>query len=94
MRVRGRAQRRRVRLAAEGARLAKQVGFDAKPAIAQGDPVWQRIVEAADHHDASVVVLGSHGRTGISAVLIGSVAAAAAQHTDRSVLIVHRPDQG
>jgi nucleotide-binding universal stress UspA family protein len=55
----------------------------------QGDPVWQRIVEVADEHDASIVVMGSHGRTGISRVLLGSVASAAASHTARPVLIAH-----
>jgi nucleotide-binding universal stress UspA family protein len=36
-------------------------------------------------------VLGSHGRTGIGLVLLGSVAAAVARHTDRPVMIVHGP---
>jgi nucleotide-binding universal stress UspA family protein len=79
------------KIAAEGASLARQAGFSAEPAVQEGDPVWQRIADAADHHDASVVVLGSHGRTGIPAVLMGSVAAAVARHTPRNVLIVHHP---
>jgi hypothetical protein len=36
-------------------------------------------------------VLGSHGRSGLAGVLIGSVAEAVAAHSRRSVLIVHRP---
>jgi nucleotide-binding universal stress UspA family protein len=78
-------------LAAEGANLARQAGFDASPATVQGDPVWQSIVDSADHAGASLIVLGSHGRTGINMVLMGSVAAAAARHTDLNVLIVHLP---
>ena len=35
-------------------------------------------------------MLGSHGRTGLGSVLIGSVAEAVAAHSRRSVLIVHR----
>jgi nucleotide-binding universal stress UspA family protein len=77
------------RVADEGARLAREAGFDAEPAVERGDPVWQRIVEAADERDAGVVVLGSHGRTGIELVLIGSVAGAVAAHTERPVLIAH-----
>jgi nucleotide-binding universal stress UspA family protein len=77
------------RVAEEGARLAREAGFDAEPAVERGDPVWQRIVEAADERDAGVVVLGSHGRTGIELVLIGSVAGAVAAHTERPVLIAH-----
>jgi nucleotide-binding universal stress UspA family protein len=80
------------KLAREGASLAQEVGFNATPVVDRGDPVWERVVAAAEQYGASIVVLGSHGRSGISEVLIGSVAAAAARHTDRSVLIVHRPE--
>jgi nucleotide-binding universal stress UspA family protein len=76
-------------VAREGAGLARSVGFHATPLTESGEPVWRTIVDAADAHDASVVVLGSHGRTGIGLVLMGSVAAAVARHTQRPVLIVH-----
>ena len=40
----------------EGAELARKAGFNATPAVIQGSPVWQKIVEAArggrrDHRD-------------------------------------------
>lgn len=78
------------RVAEEGARLAREAGFDAEPAVERGDPVWQRIVETADERDVGIVVLGSHGRTGIELVLMGSVAGTVAAHTERPVLIAHR----
>ena len=78
--------------AAEGASLAGQAGFSARPATAEAAPTWQGIVKAADEHDASLIVLGSHGRTGLAGVLIGSVAEAVAAHSRRSVLIIHRRD--
>jgi nucleotide-binding universal stress UspA family protein len=87
------ADREARRVADEGARLARSAGFDAEPLAEQGDPVWERIVEAAEEHDVDILVLGSHGRTGISRVLLGSVAAAAASHTDRAVLIAHDRSQ-
>jgi nucleotide-binding universal stress UspA family protein len=87
------ADREARRVAEEGARLARRAGFDAEPLVEQGDPVWQRIVESAEEHDADVLVLGSHGRTGISEVLLGSVAGAAASHTKRPVLIAHDRSQ-
>jgi nucleotide-binding universal stress UspA family protein len=77
------------RVAEEGATLARAAGFDAEAAVEQGDPTWQRIVDAADEYDAGLVVMGSHGRTGISRVLLGSVAGTVAAHTQRPVLIAH-----
>jgi nucleotide-binding universal stress UspA family protein len=77
------------RVAEEGTRLARLAGFDAKPVVERGDPVWQRIVQSAEEHGASIVVIGSHGRTGIPRVLLGSVASSAASHTGRPVLIAH-----
>lgn len=76
--------------AAEGASRAKAAGFNAHGLEAEVSPTWQGIVHAADEHDASLIVLGSHGRTGLAGVLLGSVAEAVAAHSRRSVLIVHR----
>jgi nucleotide-binding universal stress UspA family protein len=83
------ADRKAREVAEEGARLARRAGLDAEPRVERGDPVWQRIVESAEEHDAGIVVMGSHGRTGIARVLLGSVASAAASHTVRPVLIAH-----
>ncbi len=78
--------------AGEGASLAQQAGFNARGAAAEAAPTWKGIVKTADEHDASLIVLGSHGRTGLASVLIGSVAEAVAAHSRRSVLIIHRGD--
>jgi nucleotide-binding universal stress UspA family protein len=79
--------------AAEGASLAQQAGFNARGTAAEAAPAWKGIVKAAEEHDASLIVLGSHGRTGLASVLIGSVAEAVAAHSRRSVLIIHRGDR-
>jgi nucleotide-binding universal stress UspA family protein len=76
--------------AAEGASLAEAAGFRARTAVAESAPTWKGIVKVAEEHDARLIVLGSHGRTGLAGVLIGSVAEAVAAHSRRSVLIVHR----
>jgi nucleotide-binding universal stress UspA family protein len=78
--------------AAEGASLAQAAGFNARSAEAEASPTWKGIVKVADEHDSSLIVLGSHGRTGLAGVLIGSVAEAVAAHSRRSVLIIHRLD--
>ena len=60
--------------AAEGVELARAAGFDAEPLVEVGAPVWARIVHVADERDAAIVVLGSHGRSGLSYAAMGSVA--------------------
>lgn len=77
-----------------GTSLARAAGFDARAAAVEAAPTWKGIVKIADEHDASLIVLGSHGRTGFAGVLIGSVAEAVSAHSRRSVLIIHRRDSG
>jgi nucleotide-binding universal stress UspA family protein len=76
-------------VAAEGAKLASAAGFEAEAETASGDPAWQQIVEVAEQRDAGLIVLGSRGRSGLSYVLLGSVATAVSQHSKRPILIVH-----
>ncbi len=77
------------RTAAEGSALAEAAGFEASGIEVEAAPTWKGIVHAADEHDASLIVLGSHGRTGLAGVVLGSVAEAVAAHSRRSVLIIH-----
>jgi nucleotide-binding universal stress UspA family protein len=79
------------KVADEGAELARSVGFDATALAETGDTVGQAIVRSADEHDAGLVVMGSHGRSGIGLVLLGSVAATVARHSKRPLMIVHAP---
>jgi nucleotide-binding universal stress UspA family protein len=76
--------------AAHGASLAEAAGFRARGMAAEAAPTWKGIIDAADEHDASLIVLGSHGRSGLTGLVVGSVAGAVAAHSRRSVLIVHR----
>jgi nucleotide-binding universal stress UspA family protein len=76
--------------AAAGAELAETAGFHAQSAEIERSPTWKGIAELADQRDARLIVLGSHGRSGLAGVVVGSVAGAVAAHSRRSVLIVHR----
>jgi nucleotide-binding universal stress UspA family protein len=76
--------------AAAGAALAQTAGFRARSTATEAAPTWKGITDTADERDASLIVLGSHGRSGLAGILIGSVASAVAAHSRRSVLIVHR----
>lgn len=75
------------RVAAEGAALAKDAGFDSESTVVEGSPVWERIVAVAKERAAGMIVMGSHGRSGVSYVAMGSVATAVAHHAAVPVLI-------
>jgi nucleotide-binding universal stress UspA family protein len=76
------------RTAAHGASLAVAAGFRACSKAVGTAPTWKGIVETADEHDASLIVLGPHRRNGLLGHLQGSVAAAVVAHTTTPVLIV------
>jgi nucleotide-binding universal stress UspA family protein len=80
------------RVAADGARLADEQGFEATPLVSRGAPTWDLIVREAEERGAQVIVIGSHGRSGIAYAVLGSVATAVAHHAPCAVLIAHSPD--
>jgi nucleotide-binding universal stress UspA family protein len=80
-------------VAAQGAVLAGQAGFRAESLAVWKAPTWKGLVETADERDASLIVLGSHRRTGLVGHLLGSVGSAVVTHAACSVLVVHqRPE--
>jgi nucleotide-binding universal stress UspA family protein/MFS family permease len=75
--------------AAHGATLASAAGFRAQPLAVEGTPASKAIMETADDHQASLLVLGSHRRAGLGGRVGGSVAAEVATRSQRPVMIVH-----
>jgi nucleotide-binding universal stress UspA family protein/MFS family permease len=75
--------------AAHGAALAEAAGFRAQPLAVQGTPADKAVIDTADDHDASLIVLGAHRRAGLGGRLAGSVAADVASRSQRPVMIVH-----
>jgi nucleotide-binding universal stress UspA family protein len=77
-------------LAVDGCERARDAGFaDATPLAVQAQHgVAQAIIDAADEHDALLVVMGTRGNTGIRSLLLGSVSHAVAHHAHRPLLIV------
>jgi nucleotide-binding universal stress UspA family protein len=53
--------------------------------------IKDKILDAAAHWPANLIMLGSHGRRGISRMLLGSVSEAIARHAHCSVEIVKIP---
>ena len=50
------------------------------------------IIGVADDIDADVIVMGTRGRGGTKAFLLGSVSRAVVEHADRAVLVVPSPE--
>jgi nucleotide-binding universal stress UspA family protein len=74
--------------AAHGASLAVAAGFRAKSVAVEAAPTWKGIVETAAVRQASLIVVGTHSRSGLAGHLIGSVAAAVVAHSETPVLMV------
>lgn len=77
--------------AVQEARAAGVMSVTSK--LVQGVPGWT-IVDTANQDPAvDLVVLGTHGRTGLARVLVGSVAEYIVRHAPCAVLVA-RPDRG
>ncbi|MEU7895405.1 universal stress protein [Nonomuraea sp. NPDC049152] len=76
--------------AKEGAELAIASGLSdvTYRAVADKSSIWQAIVDLADEIDASLVVTGSRGLSGVRSVLLGSVSNHVLHHARRPTLIV------
>ncbi len=78
------------RVANDGAHIARDAGLEAEAmAVAATEAVWRTIVEVADSEDATVIVMGSRGLTGVHSVLLGSVSTAVLHHAVQPTLVVH-----
>jgi len=62
-------------------------GLMAKTEMRFGHPV-ETIVAAAEKMNADVIVIGTHGHTGVKRALLGSVAERVARHASCPVLVV------
>ena len=76
-------------LTARAADAVNAAGITADTAVREGDP-RSAIVDEADEWGADLIVVGSHGRTGVKRWLLGSVAGAIVSHAPCSVEVVRR----
>jgi nucleotide-binding universal stress UspA family protein len=80
-------QRAQQILAAAG-NLATKAGANSEALHRSGDNTYAVILEVASEKNMELIVLGSHGRSGVSAVLLGSVTMKVLAQTTKPVLIV------
>ena len=62
-------------------------GIDTGIFVEQG-PAVETIISVAQRENADLIAIASHGRTGLSRVFYGSVAAGVMQKIDRPILII------
>jgi nucleotide-binding universal stress UspA family protein len=77
-------------LAARTAAGLRAAGLQAESEVEDGSPA-HRLVETSVNWDADLIVVGTHGQTGLKRLLFGSVARAVLYHAPCSVLIVPGP---
>jgi nucleotide-binding universal stress UspA family protein len=74
-------------LAVEMVALLQAAGLTAEADRREGDAATE-ILAAADAFKADMILMGTHGRTGLTRLVLGSVARNVLQHATCSVLIV------
>jgi nucleotide-binding universal stress UspA family protein len=79
--------------AADGAALAGRLGMTVESKTAsQVGTTAQAIFAEAETIDATAIVMGSRGLTGLKSLLLGSVSHEVLQHADRAVVVVPSPE--
>lgn len=78
------------RLTSQAADRIGKSGLAVEAVVRQGDPRTV-IVDEASEWGANLIVMGSHGRTGLTRMLLGSVAQAVVGHAPCSVEVVRHP---
>jgi nucleotide-binding universal stress UspA family protein len=76
-------------MAADGCERAQTAGLEATAVAVKAEHgVADAIIDAAEQHDVSLIVMGTRGNTGIRSLLLGSVSHDVAHRAHRALLIV------
>lgn len=66
---------------------AEKAGVESVEAVVEGRP-HEKLVDYIEDNDIDLVVMGSHGKTGLSRILLGSTAEKVVRHSPAPVLTV------
>jgi nucleotide-binding universal stress UspA family protein len=76
-------------VAGDGAEFGRSLGLDVEPqAVPDEGDVAETLLGIARERGAAVVVVGSHGISGLRPRLLGSVSRKVVEHCDRPVLVI------
>lgn len=73
---------------ARASEIAREAGAECATSLQEAADVYRGILAAAEQGGAGLVVMASHGRQGLTAVVLGSETQRVLAHTELPVLIV------
>lgn len=82
------ARRHADRILAAAAKLAEKAGVTCSQVAVSGDRVYEEIIITAKKKKCDLIVMASHGRKGLSGLLLGSETAKVLTHSTIPVLVV------
>ncbi|MCB0163797.1 MAG: universal stress protein [Anaerolineae bacterium] len=65
----------------------REKGIEANSTVCHG-PVVENLIDVVQREDVDLIALASHGRTGLSRVIFGSVTTGLLHHIDRPMLVI------
>ena len=68
--------------------MFEAAGVTVDASVIEAHAAWRGVVQAADSLGADLIVMGSHGRSGLEKLVLGSVTQAVLSHTKLPVLVV------
>ena len=71
----------------------RHAGIEGETLVEYGSP-YARIIAVAQEHNVDLIVMGSHGRTGLQHILLGSVAERVVRLAPCPVLVTRGPAPG
>lgn len=81
-------QKQAERTLSEAAEIARSAGVEATTVHLEDDAPYQAIIRTAENQRCDVIVMASHGRGGVSALLLGSETMKVLSHSKIPVLVV------